>query len=269
MRTHGLLVGLMLGPVKLGLYAVAIAFMAFLETVAVGRSTRSALDPPISNNRELMANGTAAVAGAFFTTAPPAGGFSQTMVNLDAGGRTQLSQLITSALAVVVALFFAPLLSDLPQASLAAIVVVAVLPLTSLNELRRIARIDRVELLVALLAGAIGLPVFAEGRGEITSPGGGLTPTIGYLVGFILAAAMVGRLAERGWDRHPASTAGLMALGNLVIYLIGVPLLAILVGLPLGTAIWEGAIVFIPWDAAKIVLAAILLPLAWRIVGDR
>lgn len=138
-------------------YAIAIAAMAFMETIAVGRSTRSALDPPISNNRELLANGAAAVAGAFFSTAPPAGGFSQTMVNANAGARTQLSQLVTAAVAVAVALFLAPVLSDLPQASLAAIVVVAVAGLVSLTELRRIARIDRVELFVALVTGGIAV----------------------------------------------------------------------------------------------------------------
>jgi biotin transport system substrate-specific component len=84
-----------------------------------------------------------------------------------------------------------------------------------------------------------------------------------------LAAALVGRLAERGWDRHPASSAGLMALGNFVIYLVGVPVLAIIGGLSAGQAIWSGALVFLAWDAAKIAAAAVLLPLAWRVTGER
>jgi biotin transport system substrate-specific component len=130
-------------------------------------------------------------------------------------------------------------------------------------------RMGAASMALYVLAGAVGLPVFAEGRSEITSPAGGLTPTFGYLVGFVLAAAMVGRLAQRGWDRHPASAAGLMALGNLVIYLIGVPVLAVVTGLPVPQAIWSGALVFVPWDAAKIALAAILLPLAWRAVGEK
>lgn len=138
-------------------YAIAIAAMAFMETIAVGRSTRDPLDPPISNSRELMANGVAAVVGSFFSTAPPAGGFSQTMVNANAGARTQLSQLVTAGVAVAVALFLAPVLSDLPQASLAAIVVVAVAGLVSLSELQRIARVDRLELFIAVVTGAIAI----------------------------------------------------------------------------------------------------------------
>lgn len=138
-------------------YALAIALMAFMETIAVGRSTREPLDPPIATGRELLANGTAAVAGAFVGTAPPAGGFSQTMVNVAAGARTQVSSLVTAGVAVAAALFLAPVLSDLPEATLAAVVVVAVAGLVDLGELRRIARIDRTELVVALTTGAIAL----------------------------------------------------------------------------------------------------------------
>ncbi|WP_116948882.1 SulP family inorganic anion transporter [Jiangella endophytica] len=138
-------------------YALAIALMAFMETIAVGRSTREPLDPPIATGRELLANGTAAVAGAFVATAPPAGGFSQTMVNVAAGARTQLSSLVTAGVAVAAALFLAPVLSDLPEATLAAVVVVAVAGLLDVRELRRIGRIDRVELVVALTTGGIAV----------------------------------------------------------------------------------------------------------------
>jgi biotin transport system substrate-specific component len=122
---------------------------------------------------------------------------------------------------------------------------------------------------IYVLAGAVGLPAFAGGRSGLEGMGGGVTPTLGYLVGFVVAAVVVGWLAERRWDRSPVSAAGLMVLGNLVIYAIGVPVLAIVLGLPLLTAIWEGAVVFVPWDLAKVALAAGILPLAWRLAGDR
>lgn len=138
-------------------YALAIALMAFTETIAVGRSTREPADPPIATGRELLANGTAAVAGAFVATAPPAGGFSQTMVNVGAGARTQLSSLVTASVAVAAALFLAPVLSDLPEATLAAVVVVAVTGLLDVGELRRIARIDRAEVWVAGATGVLAL----------------------------------------------------------------------------------------------------------------
>lgn len=123
-------------------------------------------------------------------------------------------------------------------------------------------------MLVYLLAGAVGLPAFAEGRSGLDGPSG-ITPTLGYLLGFVLAAALVGRLAERRWDRSALPAAGLMLVGNLAIYVVGVPVLAVVLGLPLPTAIWEGAAVFVPWDLAKVALAAGLLPLAWRVSGDR
>jgi biotin transport system substrate-specific component len=116
-----------------------------------------------------------------------------------------------------------------------------------------------------VLAGLVGLPVFSDhGSGLAWLLGA----TGGYLVGFMVAGALVGWLAERGWDRSVPRTALLMIAGNLAIYAIGVPVLAASVGLPPGTAIEKGALVFLPWDAAKVALAAGLLPLAWRLLGD-
>lgn len=123
-------------------------------------------------------------------------------------------------------------------------------------------------LLVYVLAGAVGLPAFAGGRSGLEGTAGGITPTFGYLLGFVVAAAIVGWLAERRWDRSPLRAAGLMLLGSVVIYAVGIPVLAVVLGLPLLTAVWEGAVVFVPWDLAKVALAAGLLPLAWRLAGD-
>jgi biotin transport system substrate-specific component len=117
-----------------------------------------------------------------------------------------------------------------------------------------------------VLAGVAGLPVFAGGDHGLARL---LGVTGGYLVGFVVAAALVGWLAQRRWDRSPISTLGLMALGTAVIYAIGVPVLAIVGGLDPASAIQNGAVVFLPWDALKMVAAAGLLPLAWRLVGDR
>ncbi|NKT67441.1 hypothetical protein GS860_05385, partial [Rhodococcus hoagii] len=113
--------------------ALAISVMAFLETVAVARGVRRSTEPQIDSDRELLAGGFASVAGSFFHSLPPAGGFSQTAVALRAGARTQLSGIVTAVLAVLVALFLAPVLSDLPQATLGAMVVVATLGLVDLG----------------------------------------------------------------------------------------------------------------------------------------
>lgn len=128
-------------------------------------------------------------------------------------------------------------------------------------------RLGIAAMLVYVAAGAAGMGVFADGSSGL-APDGALRASIGYLGGFVLAGALVGWLAERGWDRSPLSTLGLMVLGNLVIYAVGVPVLIAVTGLDLGTAVQVGALDFAPWDAIKIIAAAALLPLAWRAVGS-
>ncbi len=120
-------------------------------------------------------------------------------------------------------------------------------------------------MLLYVALGAAGLGVFADGSSGLSADGA-LRASVGYLGGFILAGALVGWLAERGWDRSPASTVGLMVLGNLVIYAVGVPVLIAVTGLDLATAVRVGALDFVPWDLIKIAAAAALLPLAWRII---
>jgi biotin transport system substrate-specific component len=129
-------------------------------------------------------------------------------------------------------------------------------------------RLGLASMLLYVALGAAGLHVFQHGTSSLFGVDGALSATVGYLGGFILAGALVGWLAERGWDRSALSTLGLMVLGNLVIYAVGVPVLIAVTHLDLGTAIRVGALDFAPWDAIKIVAAAGLLPLAWRLIGS-
>ena len=115
-----------------------------------------------------------------------------------------------------------------------------------------------------LLEGACGLPVFAGGAGGIAWLAG---PTGGYLVGFVAAAWLTGRLAERGWDRRAASTAAAMALGDAALLLPGAVWLSAFVG-P-GAALYGGLAVFLPGEAFKIALAAAVMPAAWRLLPAR
>lgn len=113
-----------------------------------------------------------------------------------------------------------------------------------------------------LIEGGSGLPFFAGGgSGWATFSG----TTGGYLIGFVAAAYAVGWLAERGWDRRFWTAAAAMLVGEFFIYLIGVPWLAYFVGardaLPLGM------FPFIPGDIAKLVIAALVLPSTWSLVG--
>lgn len=113
--------------------------------------------------------------------------------------------------------------------------------------------------LAYLAQGAAGLPVFAGGRAGL---GVLLGPTGGYLVGFVLAAGLVGWLAERGWRLHTGRLFVALLLGNLVIYLCGAPWLARFVPDPLG----QGVLPFIPGDLVKIAIAAGVVPSGSRLI---
>jgi hypothetical protein len=93
-----------------------------------------------------------------------------------------------------------------------------------------------------------------------------VSPSFGYIIGFVLAAAVVGRLAGAGADRTPLRTAGLMVFGNVVIYLVGVPWLAVALGVSFGPAVALGLTPFLLGDALKIAIAAGVLPASWRLL---
>jgi biotin transport system substrate-specific component len=115
-------------------------------------------------------------------------------------------------------------------------------------------------LLVYLLAGMAGVPWFSE------QASGWNFPSFGYIIGFLVAAVLVGALARRGADRTPLRTVGLMVVGNLVIYAAGVPWLMASIDADLTTALMLGVVPFLIGDAVKIVAAAGLLPVTWSLV---
>ncbi len=118
-----------------------------------------------------------------------------------------------------------------------------------------------VSMSIYLLAGLIGMPWFAGG--DAAYSGGVLTPSFGYIIGFVVAGGLVGYLAERGWTRSPARTAAAMVLGNLVIYGVGVTWLKFALDASWGNAVAWGLTPFLLGDAIKVVLAAGLFPAAW------
>ena len=118
--------------------------------------------------------------------------------------------------------------------------------------------------------GLIGLPVFAPkadgshvvGIAAITGP------TFGFLIGFIVAAAVIGFLAERKWSSNVFKMFAAYAISSLIIYAFGVPVLsAVAFAGNFGAAATYMA-PFLIWDAVKAVIAAGLLPLAWRGVNS-
>lgn len=116
-------------------------------------------------------------------------------------------------------------------------------------------------MIVYLLAGMAGVPWFTDG-----ASGAGF-PTFGYVLGFVVAAAVVGRLAERGGDRTPLRTVATMLTGTAIMYAAGVPYLMASLHVGLGKALHLGVTPFLAGDALKVALAAALLPAAWKLTG--
>jgi biotin transport system substrate-specific component len=118
-------------------------------------------------------------------------------------------------------------------------------------------------LFLYLWLGVAGAPIYAHhdsGWNVLTSASGG------YIVGFVLAAAITGVLAERGWDKRLSSSIGAMLTGNVVVYLVGLPWLAIVLHTNLEKTLEYGLYPFVPGDTFKLYLAAAALPATWGIV---
>ena len=90
--------------------------------------------------------------------------------------------------------------------------------------------------------------------------------TRGYLVGYVLATVALGALARAGWDRSVTKMGGAMLLGNVIIYVPGLIWLGMLYGFDKPILAW-GLTPFILGDVLKLVLAALVLPAAWKLVG--
>ncbi len=115
-------------------------------------------------------------------------------------------------------------------------------------------------MLLYLAQGFAGLPVFA---GPVAGPAYLMGPTAGYLVGFVLSAAIVGEAADRGWSRSIWAILPAMLLGNVVVFGLGFAWLATIVGA--SAALTGGVVPFILGGLVKIVLAAAIVAALWKV----
>lgn len=124
-------------------------------------------------------------------------------------------------------------------------------------------RLGAATILLYLVEGALGLPVFANSPERGIGFAYMMGPTGGYLLGFVVSAAVVGFLGQKGWDRNVATTLLAMTIGTAIIFGFGLLWLGSVIG-------WDKPILqlgmypFLPGAAFKIVLAAAVLPMAWR-----
>jgi len=117
-----------------------------------------------------------------------------------------------------------------------------------------------ISMVLYALLGLVGLPIFSDG-----SHGAGVLfgATGGYIVGFIISAALVGWLAERQWDRKILKAIVTFVAGSVVVFAVGLPWLAVVLHTDLPTTLQYGLYPFIIGGIIKAAIAAGLLPLAW------
>ncbi len=187
--------------------AAMIAVIGYVESISVARALAFRRHERINPNRELMALGSSNVFGALVGAMPVAGGFSRSIVNFEAGAKTQAAAVVTAVWVALATMFFAGMLADLPKAVLSAIIVVAVMQLIDLPALKHTWSYDRAD---GLAQGATIIGVLVMGIEG------------GLMAGVILGAAaflyrtsrphiaIVGRIPGtehfRNVDRHEVTT---------------------------------------------------------------
>jgi len=127
-------------------------------------------------------------------------------------------------------------------------------------------RLGLATILGYLIIGALGFDVFATSSASNSGLDYMLGGTGGYLVGYVVATLALGKLARMGWDRTAPKMACAMLLGNLLIYIPGLIWLGALYGWDQPILQW-GLTPFIFGDLVKLAVAAMLLPLAWKVIG--
>lgn len=127
-------------------------------------------------------------------------------------------------------------------------------------------RLGLVTILGYMAVGLLGYDVFAGSSAETNGLAYMMGGTGGYLLGYVLATAVLGMLARRGWDRSMGWMALALLIGNVVIYIPGLLWLGQLYGWNQPILAW-GLTPFLIGDALKLALAALLLPAAWKLVG--
>jgi biotin transport system substrate-specific component len=128
------------------------------------------------------------------------------------------------------------------------------------------ARLGLVTIMGYMLIGMLGFDIFQSSTNELNGVEYMMGGTGGYLLGYVMATVLLGYLAQRGWDRSVLWMALAMLAGNVLLYIPGLAWLGMLYGWDKPILEW-GLTPFIVGDVLKLALAALILPLAWKLVG--
>ena len=130
--------------------AIIIAIVGFMEAMAITRAIAEKTKQPVDLDQELIGQGAANVAGSFFHAYPVSGSFSSSAVNLQAGGKTPLSNVFCGCIVIATLMFFTSAFHHLPKATLAAIVISAVVGLVRQSQFIKLLRTNKHDGIVAL-----------------------------------------------------------------------------------------------------------------------
>jgi len=137
--------------------AVVIAFVSFAETYSIGKAISSETKQRLDVNQEFVGQGLANIIGSFFQAFPVSGSFSRTAINYSAGAKTGVASAISSIAVVLALLFFTPLLTYIPKATLAALVISAVWLLFNPKGVFKLWKMNRDDGIVAITVFVISL----------------------------------------------------------------------------------------------------------------
>ena len=194
--------------------ALAIAFVGFMESIAVARSLAAQDRERVDADRELVGLGLANLAAGLLTAFPVTGGFSRSAVNHRAGARSGLATIVTASLVAITLLALTPLFRHLPQAALAALVIVAVSGLVDLRTPRHLWRVRRSDALTLGITFVATLVIGVE-QGILI----GVGASLGLLVwrNAFPHVAVMGRLDEQGVWRNVARSPEARLTEGLVV----------------------------------------------------
>lgn len=129
------------------------------------------------------------------------------------------------------------------------------------------ARLGAAAIVLYVCEGLAGLPVFTNTPPQIAGPAYVMGPTGGYLLGFLFAVMIVGSAARRGLDRSIVQFAFVLLGAEIVLFACGVAWLVGSLGISLARAYEVGVLPFLPGEAVKMTLAALLMPAMWQMMA--